>query len=89
MPTRKIRNVKLEAKEYEELLKLQNKLKTKNQLEKIIKSSGYKSLPNYRKKEILDKTLKKSQQTARNILFNTNKRLQKEYLRLEKQKFKE
>lgn len=89
MPTRKIRNVKLEAKEYEELLKLQNKLKTKNQLEKIIKSSGYKSLPNYRKKEILDKTLKKSQQTARNILFNTNKRLQKEYFRLEKQKFKE
>lgn len=89
MPTRKIRNVKLEAKEYEELLKLQKTLKTKDQLEKIIQSSGYQNLPTYRKKEILDKTLKKSQQTARNILFNTNKRLQKEYLRLEAQKFKE
>jgi len=87
MPTRKIRNVELEPKEYEQLLAIQKRLKTKEQINKIIKGSGYKNLPEYRKKEILDKTLKKSQKTAREILFNTNKRIQKEYIQLEKDKF--
>ena len=87
MPTRKIRNVELEPKEYEQLLAIQKKLKTKERINKIIKSSGYKNLPEYRKKEILDKTLKKQQKRARDILFRSNKRIQKEYIQLEKNKF--
>jgi len=87
-PTRKVRNVSLEPKEYEQLLALQKKLKTKEKIERIIKSSVYKNLPDYRKKELLEKTLKKSQSVAREILFSTNKRLQKEYIKLEQEKFK-
>lgn len=86
-PTRKVRNVSLEPKEYEQLLALQKKLKTKEKIEKIIKSSVYKGLPDYRKKELLEKTLKESQSFARNILFSTNKRLQKEYIKQEQEKF--
>ena len=85
--TRKVRNVSLEPKEYEQLLALQKKLKTKEKIEKIIKSSVYKGLPDYRKKELLEKTLKESQSFARNILFSTNKRLQKEYIKQEQEKF--
>lgn len=87
MPTRKLRNVELKPKEYEELLSLQKQLKTKERLKKIINTPGYKNLPQFRKKELLDNILKKSQKTVRNILFNKNKRIQKEYLKLERQKF--
>ena len=87
-PTRKVRNVSLEPKEYEELLALQKKLKTKEKIQQIIESPGYQNLPEYRKTEILKKTLKDSQSVARSILFSTNKRLQKEYIKLEQEKFK-
>jgi|TARA_R100000084_G_scaffold52386_2_gene21866 hypothetical protein len=87
MPTRKLRNIELQPKEYEELLSLQKKLKTKERMKRIINTPGYKNLPEFRKKELLDNILKKSQKTARNILFNKNKRIQKEYIKLEKQKF--
>jgi hypothetical protein len=87
MPTRRVRNIDLQPKEYEQLLSLQKKLKTKERLTKIINSPGYKNLPDFRKKELLGKTLKKSQATARKILFDTNKRLQKEYVNLEKKRF--
>lgn len=87
MPTRKVRNVSLEPKEYEELLALQNKLKTKERIQRIIESAGYQNLPEYRKTEILKKTLKDAQSLARSILFSTNKRLQKEYIKQEREKF--
>ena len=86
-PTRKVRNVSLEPKEYEELLALQNKLKTKERIQQIIESPGYQNLPEYRKTEILKKTLKDAQSLARSILFSTNKRLQKEYIKQEREKF--
>ena len=87
MPTRKVRNVSLEPKEYEELLALQNKLKTKERIQQIIESPSYQNLPEYRKTEILKKTLKDAQSLARSILFSTNKRLQKEYIKQEREKF--
>ena len=89
MPTRSIRNVKLNDKEYENLLALQKQLKTKDRLKIIINSPGYKNLSDYNKKETLDRVLKASQSKARNILFETNKRLQKEYIELEQKQFKE
>ena len=88
-PTRKVRGVDLTPKEYEELLTLQKKFKTKEKIKRIINSPSYKSLPNFRKKELLDGTLKKGQKLARNVLFRTNKRLQKEFIKLEKEKFQD
>jgi len=89
MPTRSIRNVKLNAKEYENLLALQKQLKTKDTLKIIINSPGYKNLSDYNKKETLDRVLKASQSKARDTLFRTNKRLQKEYIELEQKQFRE
>lgn len=89
MPTRSIRNVKLNAKEYENLLALQKQFKTKDRLKIIINSPGYKNLSNYNKKETLDRVLKTSQSKARDTLFQTNKRLQKEYIELEQKQFRE
>ena len=88
-PTRRIRNVELTPKEYEELLSLQQKLKTKERMKRVINTPGYKSLPQFRKKELLDDILKKSQRTARSIMFNKSKRLQKEYIELERKKFQQ
>jgi hypothetical protein len=88
-PTRKVRGVDLTPKEYEELLTLQKKFKTKEKIKRIINSPSYKSLPNFRKKELLDGALKKGQKLARNVLFRTNKRLQKEFIKLEKEKFQD
>ncbi len=88
-PSRKVRGVDLTPKEYEELLSLQKRFKTKERIKTIIDSSSYKALPTFRKKEILDKTLKKAQKTARNFLFKTTPRLQKEFIKLERKKFED
>ena len=50
MPTRKLRNIELQPKEYEELLSLQKQLKTKERMNRIINTPGYKNLPQFRKK---------------------------------------
>jgi hypothetical protein len=65
------------------------RFKTKERIKTIIDSSSYKALPTFRKKEILDKTLKKAQKTARNFLFKTTPRLQKEFIKLERKKFED
>lgn len=88
-PSRKVRGVDLTPKEYEKLLSLQKRFKTKERIKTIIDSSSYKALPTFRKKEILDKTLKKAQKTARNFLFKTTPRLQKEFIKLERKKFED
>ena len=68
---------------------MQKQLKTKDRLKIIINSPGYKNLSDYNKKETLDRVLKASQSKARDILFSTNKRLQKEYIELEQKQFRE
>ncbi len=88
-PLRKVRGIELTPQEYEDLLALQKKFKTKEKIEKIIRSSQYKRLPNFRKKELIDKQLKRAQKRARDVLFLSNKRLRKEYKKLEEKNFQD
>jgi hypothetical protein len=72
MPKRKMGTVELTPEQYESLLKIQEELGTKQQLEQVILSPNYIDSTEYQKQMILETLIKTYQENARVIFRARN-----------------
>ena len=71
MPDRKINGVKLEPKEYDDYVKRAG-IPTKQLLDGLINSEGWNKIPDFKKKEIINKEITKHRDIAKRIMISLN-----------------